>query len=478
MSGKSTGLVKSSGLVQRPRGLKTKRKVPVTIRMSDAVMRPSVELISEERKARAEQAKIKPPIPRHIFNTATNNEVPRLAGAEASCETMHGFLSAVEDLGSNGDHAPIDSVKIKYVPGKEAKLFIEGHGSNVWTAVAMDVKQRGDHLFIAVIPLRRAVNVLSALRESNKTVVVSADDEKLLLGPYSIPYWGKVEGFSVPPTMLSGDVQAKMSRESIEKVCKKVAWARSKDMSYPALHGILLDFEPWEDTSGPEPEVRMVLTAVAMSAHQMNVLRMPEVPVRLTEGRDDSHIPPTITVPCSFFEYLSSVVDDEAASLELGEKQIAAAGRDYMVLAEAYMSGLARSDGTKPKLSEWRTVDVNYEGYWMLEREKFKDAVQESLNLRVGGTIGIEIEPSTGGMVISAGPREMEYRNAIAARSFKGSPHVRVRLNPYALLNALRSCEGDVVRIGFHPNVSSQATAPVTVIGEDGNFKSVLLPAN
>lgn len=443
----------------------------------DATMRPPVEVIGEE-----ERVKKKAPTPEQFFRTALHCEAPSVPGAEICCETFHGFLSAIKQLTprDSKDGPPIDHVKIKYVPGNNPRIFIEGHGTNIWTAVAINVKPRGKKTFIALLPLRRAISVLNVLRASHKTVVVGADKDRFLIGPYSIPYGGLVEEFESPPTMLGVEGQAILPRAAIEEICSSVAWARSFDLSYPSLHGILLDFEPWTDFDAhPEPLERIVLTAVAMNGYQMNVLRMPQVPIRMVEGGTRS-MPPTITVPAGFFYYLKAVVAKQLTSLEIGEKQIAAAGDDYMIMADVSMVGGARPGGMSEKLSKWRTVDVNYAGYWLVDKDEMISALNGVVEIPFGEKVVMVIDARTEEMKLmrSTTTSEMTYTRTLQVRRFKGPPIVDVTVNPRSLLNSVRSCKGGLVRLGFTHDMKSQAAAPITVMGEDENFKSVLMPIN
>jgi len=446
-----------------------KKKMGPSIGMNAAYMAPKVEVLNE-RKNQAS-------IPEQFFRTAMLEDIPVAPGAEVNCRTFHDFLSSIQEITrGESNYPPIDHVKIKYIPGNDAKLFIEGGGLNVWTAVSIDVRPRGDRVFIAKIPLQLAINVMNSLKESNKTAIVGADNERLLIGPYSIPYLEGAEDLPLHPALLPAEVQAIMPRQAIEEICSSVAWARSRDMSHPSLHGILLDFEPWMDTSGPEPEERVVLTAVGMSGQQTNVLRMPHVQIRLAEGRSQSHVPPTITVPAGFFYYLHAVVDGDFTCIEMGDKQISAVGRDYMAIADAYKLGLTRDDGTAPCLSKWRTINVDYEGYWLLEKDKLGKAVEGAMDVPCGDVVSIGVDQRNTLFMIDSSDGVIRYTQGVMARRCNAPQQVNVRVNSRAFLNAISSCKGELVRLGFHPNINNQQSSPITVMGEDEHFKSIIVP--
>jgi hypothetical protein len=441
----------------------------------DPEPRPRVEVLTEEDMENEEKLR-PPPTPDKFFMTALHTETPQVPGAEIDAKVMRDMLSGLRliDASEDESHAPIRYVKIKYAPdeNKEARLFIEASGNNVWSAVALDVKARGLKGFVATIPLERTLAVLNLLADGHDKVVIGAGSDKFMVGPYSIPYGPLPEQMPLPPVMMDIDAQAVMPTECLNNICDAVAWARSFDLNHPALHGILLDFEMWTDSvTGEEMPI---LTAVGMNRFQMNILHLPPTMVRIKQGRPSSFEPETITVPVGFFRHLRALDDEGSASLEIGSKQIAAAGRDYMVIANAATTGLSDPSGMHGNLSNWRNADPGYTQHWVVDRSVMVEALEESLAVPDENWVEIEIQHANIMRLWCDG--EIDYERNIKVQRVLGPRVEGVRINKEALLQALKSCKSASVKLGFSPELSKQSSKPMTLEDESIHYKSVIMP--
>ena len=441
----------------------------------DAEPRPRVEVLTEEDLKNEEKLK-PPPTPEHFFMTALHTEIPQVPGAEIDAAVMHGMLAAMAIIEESelGNHPPLQVVKLKFVPeeNKESRLFIEASGKTVWSAVALDVKKKGGTGFLATVPIKRALAVLNLLKSSHDKVVIGAGDDALLIGPYRIPYGPSPDKMPPPPVMLDVDAQAVMPTECLSNICDAVAWARSFDLNHPALHGILMDFDLWTDEVTGES--MPVITVVGMNKFQMNILHLPPAMVRIKQGRPSSFEPETITVPVGFFQHLRALEDEGSASLEIGSRQIAAAGRDYMIIANVSTTGLNDPRGLHGNLSNWRNADPGYTEYWIVDRDVMIGAVEEAMAVPDKDWVELEIQHAN--IMRMSCDGEIGYERNIRVQRVLGPRVEGIRINKEALLQALKSCKSASVKLGFSPELSKQSSKAMTLEDESIHYKSVIMP--
>lgn len=437
------------------------------IEEEDAIPRRPVEVVTEEEKRHEEQVRHKAAKPESFFENAPRASASRGPGAEVTSEVALGFLAAMEKIVPNDNTYPIlSSVKLSYRAGSDDRLYIEAHSTNVWTIAALEAKGRDSKGFIAAAPLRRSKNVLRALSDQYKRLVIGVDEVGVCIGPNRVPFGGRAEDFPSPPVVLDWEARAAMPAFYLEEICSRVAPARSKNDApdQAGFHGVLLDFEDRADGDLG----RILCTAVATDGARMHILELPQMVVELKDGA--TTLPPTVLVPDGFFRYLAAVVNREWAALELGEEQVVGKGQDFVAVAKAAMRGKIAGP-----LSSWRSAaDVDYGGFWMADRLKLEQSVRSVMGS--ASEISLSIDGRYESMeVVASSDGDLAVEN-VSIKSFDGAPVVQVKVDPKLFLDSVRACKTGLIRLGFHPDPYKQKSSPVLVRGDDEQFKALVMP--
>ena len=427
----------------------------------DAIPVREVEVVSkeEERHQHQVQKKAKKPSASFISSAAMTDR--QIIGAEVDSEVLFGFLSAAEKVVPSDKNSPIlSSIKLSYEHNAE-RMFIESASTNIWTAVAIKATPRGDYGFEAMVPARHARNAANAMRDSFKTLSVGMNEGRIWIGQHCIPGGGHPQDFPPRPLIREWEARAVVPAFYFEEICARVLTASSKDPTKTGLHGVLLDFAVARDRS-------VSCTAVGSDGNRMHILELPQVKVQLRGHAS----PPSLMVGEQFFRYLRSVANREWTAVELSETQICAKGEDYQAVSVATMKGATATKG----LENWQSVNVSYEGHWSVDRKELERAIRKIREATSDEAIDVRLDATREQLDIWFYDKDTrKIRETISARRFSGPAVVDVTIDLNLLLSAVVACRSGLIRLGFNiPN--KQSTSPVTIRGEDDQFKAIVMP--
>lgn len=431
------------------------------IQEADAVPYREVELVSkeEERHQRQIQKKAKKPSASFASSAALTDR--QIAGAEINSEVLFGFLSAAEKIVPANKALPIlSSIKLSYEPGAE-RMFIEAASTNIWTAVAVKALPRGDRGFEAMVPARHARNVVNAMRDHFQTIPIGLGEGAFWIGQHCIPNGGQPRDFPGRPMLREWEARAVVPAFYFEEICNRVLTATSKDPTKTGLHGVLLDFAMARDRS-------ISCTAVGSDGSRMHILELSQMKIQ-PKG---SHAPPSVMIGEQFFRYLRTVANREWTALELSETQVSGKGEDYQAVATATMKGATSTRG----LENWRSVNVEHKGHWVMDRKELERVLKRAAEEGSDEKIEIRIDAAREQLdVWFCNQESRKIHESIGARRFDGPPIVDVPVNGGFMLDAVAACKSGLIRLGF-AGTKEQSRSPVTIRGEDDQFKAIVMP--
>jgi len=431
----------------------------------------AVEVVTPEELRHEEQVRSKVELPDEFFKRAPIIEPPLAPGITVDLETLLGFLAAIETILPPDTSYPIlSSAKVwtSAGPDDEPELYLEAGSHAVWTMVAISATAPAPRGFSAMMPVRRAKNVLRALRDDYPKVTVGVDEHGVCLGPRSVPFGGAQEDFPSRPVVNEWTARAAMPAAYFREICDRVLLARVDDFCEPALQGVLLDFE----LVASDGKERVLCTAVATDGKRIHVMRLPQMMIEMRTTRLRA-VPPTCTVSAGFFWYMREVIQHEWAAIEFSEDQLAARGQDFMVIARAP----ADARTSMGELGNWRRFNIEGEGYWLVARAPLEQLVARAT---IGGTSSlcrIAIDGVRQTLTISStNDQEAQYSETISARSVGGAPKVNALFDQRFLRDAITASSGGLVRLTFASTLKAQQSYPVVIRGEDEQFKAIIMP--
>lgn len=442
----------------------TKKPVRRTRLPDDAGSRPETEAVSPEDERTEKQRKPKAPPPKDFFKSIPAVKPPLALGAAVNLETLLGFLEAAESiLPPNSNYPILSSARIRFDNGDPPRLIVEAGSHAVWSAVAVAAEKTAGDGFQTVMPVRSAKNILRALRDTNKKIVIGVDEGGVCIGPHAVAFGGKVQDFPTEPVLSEWVARAAMPAFYLDEIVSRVLPARSKEAGETDLHGVLLDF----DLQEIDGEQRPVCTAVATDDARLHALLMPRMVLDIKKDHIRS-LPPTVVVDSGLFRYLRAVVNREWAALEFSHEQVVAKGEDFITVAKAVATG------RKKDLTSWKNLVPNYKGFWMADQRE----LERVSKVAPGNTIRLRIDAIKTTMVLSANPNGDRFEESVSIKRFDGPAHVDVTLNRKFLLDAVRACKTGLVRLEFDKNMKGQASSAVVIRGEDEQFKAVVMPVS
>lgn len=431
----------------------------------------AVEVVTPEETRHEEQVRSKADLPSDFFKRVPIIEPPLTTGITVDLETLLGFLAAIAAILPPDSNYPIlSSAKLWTTagPDDEPELYLEAGSPSVWTMVAISSTSPAPRGFSAMMPVRRAKNVLCGLRDDYPKVTVGVDEHGICLGPRSVPCGGNPEDFPARPVMNEWTARAAMPAAYFREICDRVLLARTNDFCEPALQGALLDFELLT-YDGKE---RVLCTAVATDGKRIHVMRMPQMMIEMRTSRLRA-VPPTCTISAGFFGYMREVIQHEWAAIEFSEDQITARGQDFMVIARAP----ADARTSMGELANWRRFNIEGDGYWLVARPPLEQLVARAA---LGGTSSICRIVIDGGNqtlnISSTNDQGDKYSETISARSVEGPPKVDALFDIRFLRDALTAAGSGLVRLTFAPTLKAQRSYPVVIRGEDEQFKAIIMP--
>jgi len=439
------------------------RRPPRKARLTetDAVPVREVEIVTAEELRHESQVKRKAKPPTDCFVSSSSATDRRVVGVEIDSEVLFGFLSAAEKAIPSTKALPfLSNVRLGYEPDSD-RMTVEAASTSLWTAVAVGVAKPGGAGFSAIVPARRARSAANAMRQNFKTVPVGVSDGRFWIGKHCMPQTADQAIFPSRPLIRAWEARAVVPAFYFEEICNRVMAATSKDPTRPGLHGVLFDFSL-------DANRTVVCTAVGTDGVRLHILELPQMKVQ-PRG---SVLPPGIVVGEQFFRYLRTVANREWTAIEISETQIVARGADYQAVADATMKGATGTQG----LENWRSVNAGHRGHWSVDRLEL-ERVLKKLDGGEGDTrIELAVDVLRDELSItSAGPSGRRFKESIGARRFDGPASVNVAIDASFLLTAVLACKSGLIRLGFAPT-KDQATSPVTIRGEDEQFKAIVMP--
>jgi hypothetical protein len=431
----------------------------------DAIPHPAVEVVSDEERRHQEQMRPKAKVPETLFRTPA--DPPLVAGAEVDCSVLLGFLNAFEEVSARDCFNPIlSAAKIAYEADPPARLLVEAFGTNLWAMASLDAVAKGVEGFVALVPIRRAVNVLKALQDRADEVVVGVDHMGVGMGPYRVPFAGKVADFPVAPAIRDWEVRAALPATYLDEICDRILPVQ-RAPTEPALRGVMLHFEVVRTREAE----RLMCVALASDGRRLHCLTLPQMAV---ETRFESARPPAVVVSESFFRYLKIMVNREWAALEISEEQILGRGQDFVIAAKATMRGQTMLE----EATHWRNVALDYPGHWMVDKAELVQLLQEAKQ-EVGpdAAVRLQFDALTSELVVSAESDEGDFADSMSGHRVDDCPAVvDVYLDGHYLSDAIRACRGGLIRFGFPASLADQRLEHAVIKGEDDRFKAVIAP--
>lgn len=444
------------------------RRIPHRSRLPDDLTpRRPVEVVTEEEVRHESQASRKASLPSDFFRRAPRVEPPLVPGATVSLESLLGFLAAMEAILPPDSNYPIlSSTKIWYEPGG-SMLFLEAGSHAVWTVVALKVSSGTNKGFQAMLPVQRATNVLTAIRETYPQITIGVDEYGICLGPHTVPFGGLIDDFPDQPVLGDWVARAAMPAFYFREICSRVLLAKSAEFKDIALQGALLDFEYIEI----DGQTKILCTAVATDGARIHILRLPQMVVEVKQSRMRA-LPPTITVSAGFFYYMRAIIQHEWAAVEFAANQLTARGEDFLVVARASSEGKSMLN----ELVNWRKMNTEWPGYWLASSVKLGELVKAA-GLRGALECRLQVDARNETLTItSMAPAGERFSQSISVRGYDAPALVDVRVSVSFLTDALMACMGGLVRLAFNPDIDDQSSSPVVIRGEDEQFKAIIMP--
>lgn len=435
----------------------------------DVIPMRAVDLVTEEDKRYEEQLKPKAALNPEFMRRAPIVYPPLAPGATVNCESLLGFLTAIEMILPPQSNYPIlSSAKLVYHQDGD-RLYLEAGSHAVWTLVAIKAQPTiGNRGYTVVLPVQRARNVLTALRDLYPSVVVGVDELGVCLGPNTVPFGGPIEDFPAQPVMDEWLARAAMPASYFREICSRVIVARSHEFTDPVLHGVLLDFEH-HVIDGVQ---RVLCTAVATDGARIHILRLPQMIIEVKQTHVRA-LPPTTTVPVGFFQYMREVIQHEWAAVEFCKEEVIAKGEDFVVVAQTSPSGRSAFK----ELTNWRKTNAEWPGYWLASCEKLEQLLRLARLNDTTDEVSIEINARHERMILQSSNGEGDnFKQTIQVRCFEGPAVVNVRVSIQYLLDALGACLGGLVRLAFTRDIKDQPTSPIVIRGESEQFKAIIMP--
>lgn len=467
MDTKNVELVQVPGELARP----ARPRPRFYLTSAETIPHRVVEVVTEEELRYEEQLEPKAELPEDFIGKAPRVGPPIAPGFEVNLETLLGFLEAMgQILPSKSSYPMLSSVKVWRPPTEElgpGTLYLEGGSHSVWTLVAIKGEVMVEKGFTAMLPVRRAANVLRALQDDCSKVVLGVDANGICIGPYTVPFAGDIDDFPMRPTPKEWIARAAMPAPYFKEVCDRVLLVRNEDLADAALHGVLFDFEFAELDGRQVP----VCTVVASDGRRIHILRLPQMMMDVKQVRLRA-LPPTCIVSAGFFTYMREVIQHEWAALEFSADQITARGEDFMVIAHA-----PAESKTSSLLAGWRRFDREWQGHWLVSKEKLDQVL---LYAMLGGTAEIcrlQVNAAQQALTVSSENDAGDpYKETIPTRAANGAPVVDAMFNIRYLRDAVAATRGGLVRLSFDRDTRTQGTSPLVVRGEDEQFKAIIMP--
>lgn len=429
----------------------------------DADARDETRVISDE-DIRFEQAIArKAKNPTDFIREAGRIQPPLARGALVNVETMFGFLVAMEELLPHESRSLLlGSAKVSFEPSESPKVFLEGGSHSVWTAMAIEVQAQTTKGFQALLPVRRVKNILRATSSAQRQVVLGVDKNGICVGSHATPFGGKLSDFPTQPIIKDPISRAAMPAFYFREIVERVLPACRSDASDEwGSYGVLLDFDV-EDVDG---QSIVVCTAVATDGNRVHILHLPRMVIEVKQAR----LPPAIKISPGFFRCLRYLVNHEWAGVEFGSDQLTAKGKDFIVVAKV----TAESRKSPSSLGSWRKADTEYKGCWMVDATLLERTVEGCPGNTLRVVADIMYDQFEISSMVDNGSR---YIEKISARCCGGAQRVDVEVRKSYLLDAIRSCSTNLVRLGFERGANKQHSSPIVVRGEDEQFKAIVMP--
>lgn len=448
----------------------TRPTARVNLSLDAMVPHRPVEVVTPEEERLEEQARPKAVPPTDFFRRSPIIDPPLAPGITVNTESLLGFLTAIEMILPPETNYPIlSSAKLSSLANAATPtLYLEAGSHAVWTMVGLKGEAAAPRGFEAMIPVRRARNVLRGLRDDYPRLTVGVDEQGVCMGPRTVPFGGHIDDFPSQPIVTGWEARAAMPATYYREICDRVLVVRSDVFGEKAMHGVLLDFEF-------DGEGKPACTVVVTDGKRIHLLRLPQMMIECKPTHLRA-LPPTCTVSAGFFAYLKEIVQHEWSVLEFAGAQLVARGEDFIVVAHSPAE--IRTDDHP--LLNWRRVAKPWTGGWLVERAKLEPVLDAALLTGAATTTcQIVIDGARQAMTIRATSEQGdEYTSTIACRRAGTDAPMRVDvlIDLGFLLDAVTATRGGLIRLTFGRDQRLQSLAPIVVRGEDDQFQAIIMP--
>ena len=409
---------------------------------------PSAEVLSKAEQRYRESNEQTPP--EVVITSAPMTKNSLVTPIEVEAKTLWGFLEALECITVEKSEYPIlAGVKMRFIPGDEPRLLVEANNKKVWAAASLKA-WGGNEEFAAVLPLQRAISVIKRLASKYSTITVGLDRERIHVGNFSFPFFGKVEHFPKKPRLEDHLVSVTWSTLYATQILERVLPAVDEsDASYDRnLCGVFIDLES--------------RAAVATNGKRMHVLELPLMKVEIDKRWKDA--PTGVRLPLDVYRYIQAVEDRDWTGFRLGDTKVMIGSEDFGLVCN-------RLEGSFP---DWSKAVTEWPGQWVVDRDVFLSAVKEASLLLLGKDepgicLGFDLRAGSIAIVSSSVEGGRFERILKAKPSGKLLSFVTVTINPVFLLDAVDACRGSSLRIGV-----ARENDQVTFRGDDNCFVAAI----
>lgn len=390
--------------------------------------------------------------PLHFFVGAPWRPEPLSKGAIIRRDTLIGFLHAASEIFSN--EYPV--ARLELDPSMK-KSYLQAKSGNVWCLSAMNSEFSSQDNIAVGLPIVSAVSMLNA--ETGDSVTVGLNDGALCIGTRCME--PKVSLADIyPPVLEDYEARSVVPAFYFEEILSRVHCATTPNCLSSWGSAVLLDFEYAEIDGG----ARLLCTAVGIGGERMHILKLPQIRTEM-RSKVIHAIPPTVVVPTGFFRYVRRVANRQWVGMDMCGTKLVARGEDFACVADA---SIEVRDGERP-LVNWRDRDVEHECEWLVDCSSFAQAVDNINSPECQISIAYP-----GEMVVGDGISRTQITMQPSAGSRRSIGHVfKATFDASHLYYSIEACRGGIIRIG----VGESANDPLTLRGEDEQFKAVIYPA-
>ena len=390
--------------------------------------------------------------PKKVVTRSPMTKETSVVPVEVQADALWGFLEALDRIADDKSTAPIlAGIKLTFEPGENPKLLLEATNTCIWAAAGLKAWGGGQG-FKAILPRKRAINIVKELRGSYATLMIGMDDERIHIGDFSFPFHGVVDHFPRQPTLEDAAVSVVLPTGQLEDIPLRIYPAVNvSSVSYKGAQHVYLDFEN--------------KVAVATDGNRMHLLAIPMMHVEYEQGWKADQ-PKGVQVPVEVFRYLGAVESRDWTGFRAGPTKVMAGHDDFGLIA----------DTGGGKFPDWKKVVPIWPGEWVVSRELLLEKLQEASFLLEHNTnpgVTLAFDQHSGTVAIASKSAEGDAFETTLEVKANGTvtPFSKTVIDATYLYDAVNACRGTMVRIGIGGKHD-----PTTYKGEDNAFTAVIMP--